>query len=199
MGSRKKRGLSADDQRIWQQVARTLTPLSSGEAAKPEDGRDVPASMSVKPKRYDMPSAHTAIKPPEITYNLLPDPIAALRDATPALDKRTYDRFRKGKITPDRRIDLHGRTLDAAQKALSRFILQARSDGCRVVLVITGKGRMSHDDGSTAIPRRPGAIRQNLPMWLASPPLKDAVVQIMPAQLRDGGTGAFYVYLRRMR
>ena len=71
----------------------------------------------------------------------------------------------------------------------------AQAAGCRLVLVITGKGKRRDDDGP--IPERLGALRHQVPHWLHAPPLSGAVQQIAQAHLRHGGGGAYYVYLRR--
>ncbi len=117
------------------------------------------------------------------------------------LDGRTYDRLRKGKLKPDRRIDLHGMTAARAHAALKDFIMIAASDGCRMVLVITGKGLRGNEksEGYWPLRRKPGVIRESLPQWLAMPPLRGIVLQHHKAQDRDGGSGAYYVYLRRAR
>ena len=86
-------------------------------------------------------------------------------------------------------------TLNVAQPALTRFILNARTSGLRLVLVITGKGRQGGPDAP--LPVRPGALRHNVPHWLHMPPLDQLVLQVKPAHRRHGGEGAYYVYLRR--
>lgn len=111
------------------------------------------------------------------------------------MDRKAFQQLRRGKLTPEGRIDLHGMTLEQARPALTRFIFGARKSGKRLVLVITGKGRGSADEGP--IPRRAGALRHEVPQWLARPPLSDVVLQVAPAHLRHGGSGAVYVYLRR--
>jgi len=99
------------------------------------------------------------------------------------MDARTHTRMTKGKLAPEARVDLHGLTLAE----------NAQSAGLRLVLVITGKGRMMHEP----VPRPIGALRHQVPHWLRLPPLSQAVQQVAEAHLKHGGTGAFYVYLRR--
>lgn len=113
------------------------------------------------------------------------------------MDHKTFGKLKRGRLDPEGRIDLHGMTLDQAHPALTRFILSAQASGKRLVLVITGKGKKSDESGP--IPRPRGVIRREVPLWLAAPPLAQAVLQISPAHLRHGGSGAFYVYLRRNR
>ena len=119
--------------------------------------------------------------------------------ATPAqplrMDKRTHQEMQRGKLKPEARIDLHGMTLAEAHPELIRFILKAHGSGKRLVLVITGKGKRGEDLGP--IPQRVGVLRHQVPHWLAQPPLGSAILQVMPAHVKHGGSGAFYVYLRR--
>ena len=76
---------------------------------------------------------------------------------------------------------------------MTGFILSAQASGRRLVLVITGKGR--GDIGP--LPTRSGALRHEVPHWLHMAPMAGFVMQVVPAHLRHGGGGAYYVYLRR--
>lgn len=113
------------------------------------------------------------------------------------MDKRMFQNMSRGKLVPEARIDLHGMTLDQAHGALNRFVMEGYTRQRRLLLVITGKGRKPSDDGP--IPVRHGALRHQVPQWLALPPLGPIVLQVTPAHLRHGGAGAYYVYLRRPR
>jgi DNA-nicking Smr family endonuclease len=113
------------------------------------------------------------------------------------MDAKAHARMTRGKLVPEARIDLHGLTLAEAHPDLIRFILNAQSAGCRLVLVITGKGKQKPDHGP--IPQRIGILRHQVPLWLRQMPLGPAVLQITEAHLKHGGSGAFYVYLRRTR
>ena len=111
------------------------------------------------------------------------------------MDKKAFRRLKRGQSKPEARLDLHGMTADAAHGALTRFILSAHASGKRLVLVITGKGRVSEDAGP--IPTRVGVLRHQVPHWLARPPIGPLVLQVTEAHQRHGGSGALYVYLRR--
>jgi DNA-nicking Smr family endonuclease len=125
-----------------------------------------------------------------------PDPFVALATAASRLDGRRADRLRRGKIDPEDRLDLHGMGRAEAHQALIGFVLRAQAEGQRVVLVITGKGRPDASD--SVIPERHGILRHSVPHWLAMPPLTGRVVEVRPAHPRHGGSGALYLYLRRM-
>lgn len=104
------------------------------------------------------------------------------------MDRRTAERFRRGQMAIEARVDLHGQTREAALRQLSRFLRQSSAAGRRCVLVITGKGT-----GGT------GVLRREFPIWLEAADLRPLVLGIAPAQAKDGGSGAFYVLLRRQR
>lgn len=106
------------------------------------------------------------------------------------VDARAVARLRRGQMRPEARLDLHGHTLDQANRALAGFIDRAAHDGRRCVLVITGKG----DIGRTG-----GTIRSEFPRWLNQPSLRPRILAFAEAQPRDGGGGAFYVLLRKRR
>jgi len=101
------------------------------------------------------------------------------------------EKLRRGALRPEARIDLHGLTLAQAKPALTGFVMRAESEGKRLVLVITGKGR--------AGPGGHGALRRQVPHWLRLPPLAPLVLETIEASRRHGGAGALYVYLRRRR
>ena len=197
MAGRRRRGLSSEDRRLWDQVAATATPLH-----KPAADTAPPEPVPARPAPKVPPSTPLPGRParppaaPRVTLDLAPDPQAALDRANPHMDRRRFEKLRRGRIDPDARIDLHGMTSERAHAALIAFILNAHADGLRLVLVITGKGRP--DDGAMQ-PHRHGILRHSLPHWLAAPPLTGRILQIAPAHQRHGGAGAFYVYLRRQR
>jgi DNA-nicking Smr family endonuclease len=120
-----------------------------------------------------------------------------LGKAPVAMDKKAFTRLKQGKLSPEARLDLHGMTLEQAHPRLNRFILDAHAQGKRLVIVITGKGK-SRDEGGP-IPTRLGVLRHQVPNWLQQHPLKPHILQITQASQRHGGSGAYYIYLRRTR
>jgi DNA-nicking Smr family endonuclease len=134
---------------------------------------------------------------PRLSLDLTPEVGAELARVPVRMDRRRHARMIRGKLDPEARIDLHGMTLAEAQPALAGFILSSRARGLRLVLVITGKGRTRPVDDLGPIPRRPGALKVEVPRWLRSGALASAVLEIREAHHRHGGTGAYYVYLRK--
>jgi len=133
----------------------------------------------VRPKPVEAPP-----RPPTIRLPPLP------ADPNPGLDRGTETRLRRGKLPIDRTLDLHGMTQTAAHAALDRALAHARAAGERVLLVVTGKGGID--------PER-GVLRRMVPLWLASGPHAGAVLRVTSARIPHGGSGAYYVLLRRRR
>ena len=195
-----KRKLTPEEAALWEQVAaRTerLHPETRGKAEPP------------KPKPKKKPQVHrpeiepfdvgqSAARPP--APHDLKKPVGdRVNGAALSMDRKAFTQMRRGKLVPEARIDLHGMTLERAHPALTRFILRAQSDGKRLVLVITGKGRTTPRDDHGPIPRPRGVLKNQVPDWLSRPPLAQAVLQVAEAHISHGGTGAYYVYLRRKR
>jgi DNA-nicking Smr family endonuclease len=111
------------------------------------------------------------------------------RQPNPGIDRATLERLRKGEIPIDRRIDLHGLTLEDAHATLDRFLVRGWGEGARLLLVITGKG------GQAAT----GVLRTEVPKWLSEGQHAAKVLRTATAQPKDGGGGALYVLLRRQR
>lgn len=195
--ARKGKNLSDDDREVWNKVARSTRPLQSDEK---KSTVKKPARMAVK----IAPASAGAGKQQTGKARAVSVPAAAvdLRSGKggsgPVMDRRRFDRLRRGKIAPQARIDLHGMTAANAHPALVGFITRAHAQGIRLVLVITGKGNVRRDDAGF-MPVQRGVLRHSVPQWLQRPPIGPLVLEVTQAHLRHGGGGALYVYLRRVR
>lgn len=200
--ARRRRGLTEEDRRLWEKVKATAVPLHPLVSAPPAlppppeaPAAPVPTRSAVFPPQAWRIGAR-APDPPRVAFEPPADPHASLERAHPHMDRRRFDKLRRGRMEPEARLDLHGMTSERAHAALTSFILTAYSCDLRLVLVITGKGR---GDEAAIGPVRHGILRHSLPHWLAGPPLTGLILQVAPAHQRHGGAGAFYVYLRRRR
>ena len=111
------------------------------------------------------------------------------------MDAKRHRKMTAGRLRPDAKLDLHGMTLATAHPALVDFVMRAGSDGKRLLLIVTGKGKSKPSDGP--IPTRLGVLKHQVPQWLSMPPLNALVLQVREAHRSHGGSGAYYVYLRR--
>ena len=194
----RRRTLHPEEHELWQAVARTAKPMHP---ALPQRSPALPPPTPVnittpaKPRLPHFTLGEKARK--TVIYNLAPSLSDSLEQAPILMDAKAHARMTRGKLTPEARIDLHGMTLAEAHPELIRFILNTHAAGCRLVLVITGKGKQKPDHGP--IPQRMGVLRHQVPLWLRQIPLGPCVLQITESHLNHGGAGAYYVYLRRPR
>jgi len=179
----RRRRLSPEEQELWKRIARTTNPMQKSRLPKGPAKTPVPAPVTQE-SRYSPPEFKIGEKAPATATRI---PISA---SPVNMDRKAYTKLKRGKSAPEARIDLHGMTATAAHTALTAFLLRAYGEQKRLVLVITGKGRQ--DEAG-----RVGVLRREVPHWLEQPPLRQIVLQVTQAHQRHGGSGAFYVYLRR--
>lgn len=112
--------------------------------------------------------------------------------APPSFDRDVDRALSKGRRAIEAKLDLHGMTLAAAERAVTAFIAEASERNRRVVLIVTGKGLRL--EGGRVFG---GRIRAEFPGWLERPENRPRVAGVRAAHPRHGGSGAFYVLLRR--
>jgi DNA-nicking Smr family endonuclease len=191
----RRRRLSPEEEDLWHMVARTARALHPSQPRLPEaEHPATPAPLHPARPRLSAFGLGEKSRVQE-RRDLAPAPSEALAKAALQMDAKTHGKMTRGKLQPEARIDLHGMTLAEAHPELIHFILTTQAQGLRLVLVITGKGKRRDDGGP--IPQRVGALRHQVPGWLHLPPLGAAVLQVTEAHQRHGGSGAYYVYLRR--
>ena len=191
---RRGRQLTEDERVLWRKVTHDVArdqPVLVETQAPHSPETPVPAP---KPIRRSLASGltmkPTGSKAPPIS---VPQPPRAVPSG---LDRRTEEKLRKGRRTPDARLDLHGMSAARAHTALKIFIADSQAMGRRCVLIITGKGSDAQPEfGEVA----PGVLRREAPRWLSTPPLSQMVVNVSQAHTKHGGRGALYVYLKRKR
>jgi DNA-nicking Smr family endonuclease len=195
---KKPRHVSAEEQALWEEVAKRAVPLYKPGAKLIRAAPQKPDPQPSQTKPRFIPDFKVGADVDHRAYHdLLPSLGQQIRAAPVQMDQKAFGRLRRGKLKPEARIDLHGMTLAQAHPVLTGFILRSAGAGHRLVLVITGKGKQRDDGGP--IPTRSGVLRHQVPQWLAMAPLGGLVMQIAESHIRHGGQGAYYVYLRRTR
>ncbi|PCJ68812.1 MAG: DNA mismatch repair protein MutS [Rhodobiaceae bacterium] len=193
-----QRTLTAEEQALWQIVTADTDP-QHGPAQNPEKTME---ELFQTPDKIVPVKKQTAqfIKPAMVGR---PAPIT--RPTVPPLaplDNRTSKRLVRGQLTPQARLDLHGMTRHTAEPALLHFITRARTQGHKLVLVITGKGapgHMLHSREFHADPAGRSVLRDLVPALLGEPQFRIHVTGFQPAHPKHGGGGALYLWLRRQK
>lgn len=194
----KKRDLGEDERALWEEVTRDVRKAARQRRAA------IPASVAEqkKPARVKV-REHVAQKGPPPAQPLQ---TKVRRDSIgiSGVDGATAERLRRGRITPDATLDLHGMTQQQAHTRLLAFVRRGHENGSRCLLVITGKGSDARADSDArtrgfVMPERSkaGILRSLVPFWLEQADTRPLVVGVQGAHQRHGGSGALYVYLRR--
>lgn len=97
-----------------------------------------------------------------------------------------------------RSIDLHGYTLDEANKTLEYFINKAFSENINKLIIVTGKGLHSKNEKDPYVSKDLGILKYSIPEFISNnESLMSMINEISDAKIEDGGTGAFYIYLKK--
>ena len=94
--------------------------------------------------------------------------------------------------------DLHGYSLDEANVTIENFIKESYDQGIRVLKIITGKGLHSQNEKDPYISKDFGILKYSVPEFINNnSEINSLIREIKNADVEDGGSGAFYIYLRK--
>ena len=95
-------------------------------------------------------------------------------------------------------LDLHGLTLDEANIKVENFITDCFDRKVSKVIIVTGKGLHSQNDKDPYISEKFGILKNSVPDFIKNnPSLMAKIKSITSAEISDGGSGAFYVFLKK--
>lgn len=176
------RRLSAEEIELWLNVTRGVARRpGSGSPQLPRPRND--AELHTSEAGNTLAKGARAATPPPVERKA-PPPLAPL-------ERRLRQKLARGRAAPDAAIDLHGMRRQEAFAALREFLAREQIAGARLVLVVTGKGRVASEDGAA------GVLRKSVPNWLRGAEYHAIVLGFEEASRPHGGAGALYVRLRR--
>ena len=104
----------------------------------------------------------------------------------------------KKKTSKIKQIDLHGSTLEQANKTIERFIDDCYQNGVSKIIVVTGKGLHSNVEKDPYVSKDLSILKHSVPEYIENnPELMKKIIKIKDAEIEDGGSGAFYIFLRK--
>ena len=107
-------------------------------------------------------------------------------------------KYKKKENLKVRSIDLHGYTLDEANKTLEYFINKAFSENINKLIIVTGKGLHSENEKDPYVSKDLGILKYSVPEFINNnASLMKMINEITDAKIEDGGAGAFYIYLKK--
>ena len=116
------------------------------------------------------------------------------KEKIPNKDFILTKKIRQEKI---KKIDLHGHTLEEANKSVKFFIKECFDKNVTKIIVITGKGLRSKNKENPYVSKDLSIIKYSVPEFIEnSNLLKKMILKITDAKIEDGGGGAFYIYLK---
>ena len=104
----------------------------------------------------------------------------------------------KNKNLKIRSIDLHGYTLDEANKTIEDFISKAFSENINKLIIVTGKGLHSENEKDPYVSKDLGILKYSVPEFIINnTSLMSMINKITDSKKEDGGGGAFYIFLKK--
>lgn len=166
---------SKQDQNLWDKFAKTV------KGKKPEP--KIKSLLETKPNKNKIAKKIKPKPPPKPTPKPKPPPIPPLIIGNiGGIDASTFRKLSRGNLPIESRIDLHALTRQQAWKEVSIWIPDCYYHKKRSLLLVTGKGT--------------GVLQSALPIFLNHVSLRPYVLCCIQAAPKDGGSGAFYIYLK---
>tara|TARA_B100000941_G_scaffold287884_1_gene263837 strand:+ start:1276 stop:1698 length:423 start_codon:yes stop_codon:yes gene_type:complete len=102
------------------------------------------------------------------------------------------------KIVKTKSIDLHGYTLEDANKTIEEFIYQSFAEKINKLIVVTGKGLHSQNEKNPYVSKDLSILKYSVPEFIENNnKLMNIINEIKDANIEDGGSGAFYIFLKK--
>ena len=102
------------------------------------------------------------------------------------------------KLKKTKLLDLHGKTLDEANQIIENFIRKSYEEKVHKLIIVTGKGLHSSNEKDPYVSKDLGILKYSIPNFLKNnDELMELISNISEASIEDGGSGAFYIFLKK--
>tara|TARA_Y100000389_G_scaffold175674_1_gene186634 strand:+ start:1524 stop:1934 length:411 start_codon:yes stop_codon:yes gene_type:complete len=97
-------------------------------------------------------------------------------------------------------LDLHGYSLDEANKKIESFINNSHQKGADKLIIVTGKGLHSKNESDPFVSKKLSILKYSIPEYISNnKDIMKKINEIKDADIKDGGSGAFYIYLKKLK
>jgi DNA-nicking Smr family endonuclease len=104
----------------------------------------------------------------------------------------------KKKTFKTRSIDLHGYSLEEANKSIENFIVTSYQEKINKLIVVTGKGIHSQNEKDPYVSKDLSILKYSVPEFISNNKnLMKIIYEMKDAKIEDGGSGAFYIFLKK--
>ena len=187
-----KKRVNLDNEDLWNMVTKNIIPKKSDKISPVNfliGDINKKNSKSENKKENKKIYSQSSLQPPLETLKVVKNIPSDLRyEEATGIDGTSSKKLRAGKFNVEAKLDLHGMSQHKAFLNLQTFIKKSFFYQYRTILIITGKGK----EGT-------GVLRNKLPQWLKSDFCSPYILAFGQAKEKDGGSGAFYIRLRRNR
>ena len=181
----KKKTLSSDDMKVWEDFSKTIR----------EHKKDKESYFHGNGMLKDVVPENKILKDQTKISREYKDGAALVSNKNifneKVVDKKKLRELKRGKVVPEATLDLHGMTSAQAFPIVKTFLTDAVKNKFRLILIITGKGKKSNDNGGV------GILKKKLPLWLSEKTISKNILSVFHASSNHGGSGAFYVYMKK--
>ena len=102
------------------------------------------------------------------------------------------------KKSKSRTCDLHGYSLSEANKKIKNLIIDSCENKVSKLIIVTGKGIHSENEKDPYVSKDLGILKYSVPEYIKNnQELMNLIIEIKEASIEDGGSGAFYIYLKK--
>ena len=106
----------------------------------------------------------------------------------------------KKKISRIKEIDLHGFNLEQANTKIEKIINDSYQNGTFKIIVVTGKGLHSNVEIDPYVSKDLSILKYSIPEFIkGNQNLMKKIIEMKEADIKDGGSGSFYVYLKKLK
>jgi DNA-nicking Smr family endonuclease len=107
-------------------------------------------------------------------------------------------KYKKKNYFKTRSIDLHGYTIEQANKIIENFIFTMYSENINKLIIVTGKGLHSQNEKDPYVSKDLSILKYSVPEFISNNKnLMNIILDIQDAKVEDGGSGAFYIFLKK--
>ena len=115
-------------------------------------------------------------------------------ESLPNKDKK----FTEKELIKTHKFDLHGYSLEEANNRVGSLINESYKNGVRKLVIITGKGLHSENEKNPYVSKNLGKLKFSVPDYIKrNTELMKKIISITDAEIQDGGSGAFYIFLKK--
>ena len=120
-------------------------------------------------------------------------------ESSEKLDNKDIDNLDQLNVS-EKIIDLHGYSLDEANKIIKNFIVESYNKQISKLIVVTGKGLHSNNESNPYVSKDLSILKYSVPEYIKKDEdLMKMIIEIREASIEDGGAGSFYVYLKKKK